>query len=145
MHYGHANALRQAKAFGDYLVVGVHSDEEITKHKGPPVTTEEERRILVESCKWVDQVVMGAPYVTDLAVMDEYGCQICVHGDDITVTADGHDSYEAVKTAGRFVECKRTPSISTTELVGRMLLMSAPTSPDTPIEEGIKQFASVIT
>jgi len=25
------------------LVVGVHSDEEITKHKGPPVMTEEER------------------------------------------------------------------------------------------------------
>lgn len=29
MHYGHANALRQAKALGDELVVGVVSDEEI--------------------------------------------------------------------------------------------------------------------
>jgi len=34
VHFGHANALRQAKSLGDYLVVGVHSDEEITKHKG---------------------------------------------------------------------------------------------------------------
>ena len=43
VHFGHANSLRQAKAMGDYLVVGVHNDEEITKHKGPPVFTEEER------------------------------------------------------------------------------------------------------
>ncbi len=26
MHFGHANSLRQAKAMGDYLVVGVHTD-----------------------------------------------------------------------------------------------------------------------
>lgn len=43
VHFGHANALRQAKALGDILVVGVHTDAEIAKHKGPPVFTEEER------------------------------------------------------------------------------------------------------
>jgi cytidyltransferase-like protein len=37
VHYGHANSLRQAKMMGDYLIVGVHSDEEITQNKGPPV------------------------------------------------------------------------------------------------------------
>jgi ethanolamine-phosphate cytidylyltransferase len=124
MHYGHANALRQAKAMGDYLVVGVHSDAEITKNKGIPVATEEERYVAVAACKWVDEVVRDAPYTTDLAIMDKYDCDICVHGDDITTTADGRDSYQAVKDAGRFVECKRTPSVSTTELVGRMLLMT---------------------
>lgn len=43
VHFGHANSLRQAKALGDKLVVGVHTDAEIQKHKGPPVFTEEER------------------------------------------------------------------------------------------------------
>ena len=43
VHFGHANSLRQAKAMGDHLIVGVHTDEEITKHKGPPVFTQEER------------------------------------------------------------------------------------------------------
>lgn len=46
VHFGHANSLRQAKALGDYLVVGVHNDEEITRHKGPPVFTEQERYII---------------------------------------------------------------------------------------------------
>jgi ethanolamine-phosphate cytidylyltransferase len=43
VHFGHANSLRQAKALGDFLIVGIHNDDEITKHKGPPVFTEEER------------------------------------------------------------------------------------------------------
>ena len=46
VHFGHANSLRQAKALGDILVVGIHSDEEIAKHKGPPVFTEQERLVL---------------------------------------------------------------------------------------------------
>ena len=43
MHYGHCNALRQARALGDELVVGVVSDEEIIANKGPPVTPLRER------------------------------------------------------------------------------------------------------
>jgi ethanolamine-phosphate cytidylyltransferase len=43
MHYGHANALRQARALGDELVVGVVSDEEIRANKGPPVMSMDER------------------------------------------------------------------------------------------------------
>src|SRR3989338_4910335 len=72
MHHGHANALRQAKALGDVLVVGVHSDEEIRKHKGPPVMTESERYQAVAACKWVDEVVKDAPYVTQLKMLDDH-------------------------------------------------------------------------
>ena len=31
----------------------------------------------------------AAPYVTTLETLDEYNCDFCVHGDDITMTADG--------------------------------------------------------
>ncbi|WVZ08055.1 hypothetical protein V8G54_021401 [Vigna mungo] len=34
MHYGHCNALRQARALGDQLIVGVVSDAEIIANKG---------------------------------------------------------------------------------------------------------------
>ena len=69
IHYGHANNMRQSKAFGTVLVVGVHGDgstfsldlklviqfrrhcflvlEEITRNKGPPVMNERERYAIV--------------------------------------------------------------------------------------------------
>lgn len=56
---------------GDYLIVGVHTDEEITKHKGPPVFNEEERYRMVRAIKWVDEVVEAAPYVTTLETLDK--------------------------------------------------------------------------
>lgn len=29
VHYGHSNQLRQARAMGDYLIVGVHTDGKV--------------------------------------------------------------------------------------------------------------------
>uniref|UniRef100_A0A8C7JUS4 ethanolamine-phosphate cytidylyltransferase n=1 Tax=Oncorhynchus kisutch TaxID=8019 RepID=A0A8C7JUS4_ONCKI len=124
VHYGHSNQLRQAKAMGDYLIVGVHTDEEISKHKGPPVFTQAERYKMVRAIKWVDEIVEGAPYVTTLDTLDKYNSDFCVHGDDITLTVDGKDTYAEVKREGRYRECRRTQGVSTTDLVGRMLLMT---------------------
>lgn len=66
--------------------------------------------------------VSRAPYVTQLDWISHYGCRYVVHGDDITSDSSGEDCYRFVKQAGRFKVVKRTPSISTTDLVGRMLL-----------------------
>ena len=63
-----------------------------------------------------------APYVTSLPWISHYGCWFVVHGDDITSDAGGEDCYRFVKAADRFLVVKRTPGISTTDLVGRMLL-----------------------
>lgn len=56
--------------------------EEISKHKGPPVFTQEERYKMVKAIKWVDEIVPGAPYVTTLETLDKYSCDFCVHGSE---------------------------------------------------------------
>ncbi|CAH1251907.1 PCYT2 [Branchiostoma lanceolatum] len=124
VHFGHANALRQAKKTGDVLVVGVHSDDAISKYKGPPVWTEQERYKMIRAIKWVDEVVEDASYFPTPEQLDKYGCDFCVHGDDISTTVDGEDCYSALKNGGRYRTCSRTQGISTTDLVGRMLLMT---------------------
>lgn len=121
---GHAGAMLQARQLGKELYVGVHSDEEILANKGPCVMKLDERMTAVDACKWSTKAIANAPYVTDPKVMDEYGCKYVVHGDDITTDANGEDTYQVVKDLGKFVVVKRTPNISTTDLVGRMLLMS---------------------
>ncbi|KAB5554610.1 hypothetical protein GE09DRAFT_1173599 [Coniochaeta sp. 2T2.1] len=121
-HHGHAGAIVQARQLGTELVVGVHSDEAILENKGPTVMSLPERMAAVDACRWVTASVPRAPYVTQLDWISHYGCRYVVHGDDITSDGSGEDCYRFVKAAGRFKVVKRTPSISTTDLVGRMLL-----------------------
>uniref|UniRef100_A0A7C9EMX7 Ethanolamine-phosphate cytidylyltransferase n=1 Tax=Opuntia streptacantha TaxID=393608 RepID=A0A7C9EMX7_OPUST len=126
MHYGHCNALRQARALGDQLVVGVVSDDEITANKGPPVTPLHERMIMVQAVKWVDEVIPDAPYAITEDFMkklfDEYKIDYIIHGDDPCVLPDGTDAYALAKKAGRYKQIKRTEGVSSTDIVGRMLL-----------------------
>ncbi|KAL5711548.1 Ethanolamine-phosphate cytidylyltransferase [Ranunculus cassubicifolius] len=126
MHYGHCNALRQARALGDQLVVGVVSDNEITANKGPPVTPLHERITMVNAVKWVDEVIPDAPYAITEEFMKklftEHDIDYIIHGDDPCLLPDGTDAYELAKKAGRYKQIKRTEGVSSTDIVGRMLL-----------------------
>ncbi|CAA2972398.1 ethanolamine-phosphate cytidylyltransferase [Olea europaea subsp. europaea] len=126
MHYGHCNALRQARALGDQLVVGVVSDAEIIANKGPPVTPLNERMIMVSAVKWVDEVISDAPYAITENFMrklfDEYNIDYIIHGDDPCILPDGSDAYALAKKVGRYKQIKRTEGVSSTDIVGRMLL-----------------------
>lgn len=125
VHFGHANAIRQARELGDYLVVGVHNDADITRFKGPPVYSEEERYELVKAIKWADEVYVNAPYFYTVDLLDKLKCDFVAHGDDVSVSAEtGEDVYKTQKESGRYKEFKRTTGVSTTDLVGRMLRMT---------------------
>lgn len=53
-----SNALRQARAVGTHLVVGLIGDDDIVRNKGsPPVMPMEERYIALKSCKFVDEII----------------------------------------------------------------------------------------
>jgi ethanolamine-phosphate cytidylyltransferase len=129
MHYGHANAFRQARAVGTYLIAGVNSSETIESAKGaPPVLTDEERCAVVGACKWVDEVIPKTPYVMTPEYLDwvieTYKIDYVIHGDDPCIGPDGKDVYADVKARGLFKSVPRTEGVSTTEIVGRMLLMT---------------------
>jgi ethanolamine-phosphate cytidylyltransferase len=62
IHSGHYNAIRQARALGGHLTMGVNSDETIMANKGPTVLTTAERAKIIRSCKWIDDVVEGTDY-----------------------------------------------------------------------------------
>jgi ethanolamine-phosphate cytidylyltransferase len=121
-HHGHAGVMLQSRRLGTELLVGLHSDKDIAANKGPTVMNLEERVAAVEACRFSTKCVPHAPYVTSIPWISHYGCKYVCHGDDITSDASGEDCYRYVKKAGRMKIVPRTPGISTTDLVGRMLM-----------------------
>ena len=59
LHVGHVKYLQIAKSFGDVLVVGLNSDESVTRLKGPsrPVNIADDRAYLLAALEAVDFVV----------------------------------------------------------------------------------------
>tara|TARA_R100000664_G_C2750726_1_gene138047 strand:- start:1803 stop:2237 length:435 start_codon:yes stop_codon:yes gene_type:complete len=64
LHTGHALMLKEAKSVCDYLIVGLQSDPSIDRpNKNKPVQEFEERKIMLESIKYVDGIIT---YSTEL-------------------------------------------------------------------------------
>ena len=60
LHKGHFHLLSSAKKLGDILIVGLNSDDSVSRLKGPerPVNKEESRGLLLVELDYVDYVVV---------------------------------------------------------------------------------------
>ena len=58
LHAGHLLMLKECKSQCDYLIVGLHTDPTLDRlEKNKPIETLEERRIRLEGCRYVDEIV----------------------------------------------------------------------------------------
>lgn len=119
-HFGHVNFLREARKLGDHLTVGVISDERAAGYKRTPVMTFEERAAVVAGCRYVDAVMK-----LDTNVTDEF---MRAHRFDYRIYAVASDEEEKRNFATLWKDMDRsyfrripyTPSISTTQIIGRL-------------------------
>ncbi|WP_395656213.1 adenylyltransferase/cytidyltransferase family protein [Nocardioides sp.] len=118
-HAGHVALLRAASELGDQLVVGVLSDEAAEEYKRRPIMTLEERVAVVGACRYVDEVVPGAPLRLTPEFLAEHDIALVVHGDDLDAAAAADVSGPAVAT-GRLRLVPRDGAVSTTELIARV-------------------------
>ena len=118
-HYGHVELLRQARALGDYLVVGVHSDDAVLAHKRQPILTMEERVACVAGCRYVDEVLPNAPWITDRDWIEKHNIDLVVHGSDYS-QEDLIDTHSVPIEMGILRTVDYTPRISTTEIIRRI-------------------------
>ena len=119
-HYGHVEFLKQARALGDYLLVGVCSDDAVRANKGSPVFTVGERIQSVAGCRFVVEVVPNAPWVIDRAWIIQHHIQLVVHGDDYA-QEQLDDIYKVPMEMGILRTVPYTKGISTTEIIRRIL------------------------
>ena len=118
-HFGHVELLRQARALGDYLLVGVHADDAVLAHKRKVVLTMEERVACVAGCRYVDEVLPDAPWITDREWIERHNIDLVAHGSD-------YSQKDLIKTHAVPIEMGilrtvgYTPRISTTEIIRRI-------------------------
>jgi len=120
LHPGHVRYLRQARALGDVLIVGVNSDRSVRALKGPsrPITSEEERAELVAALACVDAAVIfdeDTPWQLIAALQPD----VLVKGADWAEDAIiGRDIVEA--RGGRVVRVPVERGYATTAIIDRI-------------------------
>ena len=120
LHPGHVRYLRQARALGDLLVVGLNSDASVRRNKGAgrPINPEEERAEVLAALECVDVVVI---FDEDTPAEIVRACQpdILVKGADWPADQIvGRDTVEA--RGGRVVRIPVERGHSTTSIVDRI-------------------------
>jgi cytidyltransferase-like protein len=118
-HFGHVRFLEQARAFGDHLIVGIHSDATVASYKRVPIMTMEERIASVRGCRFVDEVVPDAPLIITQEWIDLNGVGLVVHGDDFD-PALAERLYGVPMALGIFRTVPYTAGISSTDLIRRI-------------------------
>ncbi len=119
LHRGHAEYLRQARALGDALVVGLNADASVRRLKGPsrPVNPEDDRAYLLASLAAVDAVVLfeeDTPRELVRALLPD----VLVKGGDYRAE-EVVGGEEVVAAGGRVVIAPLVPGRSTTEILER--------------------------
>lgn len=60
LHRGHIELFKFAKSKGDYLIVGIDSDNRVKQLKGPsrPINAEEDRKFMLDAIGYIDKVII---------------------------------------------------------------------------------------
>lgn len=118
-HWGHVEFLRQARALGDQLVVGIHSDSAVESYKRAPVLTMEERIRVVQGCRYVDEVLARAPITIEREWIERHQIDIVAHGSDFDEETM-ISFYKVPISMGIFRVLPYTPNISTSSILSRI-------------------------
>ena len=117
LHIGHLRALQQAKALGDYLIVGVITDEGVSAYKRTPIIPFEERLELVSSLKCVD-IAVEEKELDPTDNLKRYNADIVVHGDDWDENFPGATYMKSI--GKQAIQTKYYPYQSTTGIIKKI-------------------------
>ena len=117
-HFGHFNHFATARKFGNRLIVGVHSDEDVASYKRVPKLKMKERASAVGSCRSVDQVVKNAKLYITREFIEENN--IHVVGCSQEYDSEDDEYYRVPREMGILQVIPRVEGISTSELIKRV-------------------------
>lgn len=110
IHYGHINLLKRAKELGDYLIVAVSSDEFNRLKNKESHFSFEERKIILEAIRYVDEVIREDTWEQKALDVVEKNVDIFVMGDD------WKGKFDFLREYCEVIYLPRTQGISTTKI-----------------------------
>ena len=110
LHKGHILLLQRARALGDRLIVGLSTDEFNWNSKQKIcVQPYEERKLILESLRFVDAVIPEESWEQKIDDVKKYGISVFTIGDD------WKGKFDFLKEHCEVVYLERTLGISTSE------------------------------
>ena len=107
IHAGHIHILRRAKEMGDYLIVGISTDEFNKLKNKNAYYSFEDRKLILESIRYVDKVIPEFSWEQKISDVKEYQADLFVMGDD------WKGKFDFLKEYCEVIYLPRTEGIST--------------------------------
>lgn len=109
LHYGHINLLRRARELGDYLIVALSTDKfNLLKNK-KSYYTYEQRKLLLEACRYVDLVIPEDNWEQKIRDIKDYEIDVFVMGND------WEGKFDFLKEHCEVIYLPRTENVSTSK------------------------------
>ncbi len=116
LHVGHVRYLKQAKSYGDVLILGLNSDSSVKRLKGPkrPINNQDDRAEVMAALRFIDYVVIFDED-TPVNLLGQIKPDVHVKGGDYDINSLP-EAKTVMDTGGRvefvpFVEGKSTTGI----------------------------------
>lgn len=116
LHYGHVRLLKRAKELGDYLIVGLSTDEFNDIKGKKSYYPYEIRKEMLEAIKYVDEVIPEKDWEQKIFDIKNNDVDIVVMGSDWA----GSDRFNYLKEYCEVIFLDRTDGISTTKIKEHM-------------------------
>ncbi len=120
IHTGHLKCLQQARALGDYLIVGVLTDEATATYKRQPIIPFEERLEMVRNVKCVDEAVRQSS-LDPIKNIKKYKPDIITHSHGLDEKFPGNDVEGYMEKIGKkAIRTKYYQGQSTTMIIEKI-------------------------
>lgn len=123
-HMGHILHLKDIKNLDksdNHLIVGIISDKDAQNYKRKPIYNFEQRKILIESCKYVDEIIENSPLIINEKFLKDNSIDLVCHGFlDKKDEEKQSDFFKIPIKLNKFRAIQYNLGISTTSIINKI-------------------------